>query len=48
MFQDSWELYESPRYPKRWIFHQRRRSIMPSLLTIMAAGFAIFEAVSRF
>ncbi|HEY0265590.1 MAG TPA: hypothetical protein VGC16_02490 [Rhizomicrobium sp.] len=47
MFQDSWALYEAPR-PKKWMFHPQKRRIMPSLLTIMAAGFVIFEAVSRF
>lgn len=46
MFQDSWGLYEAP-YPKRWIFHPRRRPVIPHLLTILAAVFAIFEVVSR-
>ncbi len=47
MFQDSWGLYEAPR-PRKFIFHPQKRRIMPSLLTILAAGFVIFEAVSRF
>jgi hypothetical protein len=48
MFQDSWGLYETPRHPRRWIFHPRKRSVMPSLISIAIAGFVIFEAFSRF
>ncbi len=47
MFQDSWGLYEAP-YSKRRIFHPRKRSIVLPLLTIMAAGLVVFEALSRF
>lgn len=48
MFQDNWGLYDAPRHPKKWIFHPRKRSVMPPLVTIMIAGFMIFEAFSRF
>ena len=47
MYQDSRSLYDTPRHPKKWMFHPRKRSVMLPLLTIMTAGFAIFELVSR-
>ena len=47
MLHDNWELYETPRHPKKWIFYPRKRSVMPSLFSIMAAGFVIFEAFSH-
>ena len=49
MFQDSWGLYdEAPAYPKKWIFHPRKRSVVGPLLTIGAALLVLFEAFSRF
>ncbi|HEU4549087.1 MAG TPA: hypothetical protein VFS01_05275 [Rhizomicrobium sp.] len=48
MYQESRELYAAPRHPKRWIFHPRKRSLMPPLISLLAAGFVIFEVVSRF
>ena len=48
MFQDNWELYETPRHPKKWIFYPRKRSALPSLFSIMAACAVIFVAVSHF
>jgi hypothetical protein len=47
MFQDSWGLYEA-RHPKKWIFHQRKRSVLMPMLTIIAAIGLVFEAISRF
>lgn len=47
MFQDSWGLYEAP-YPRKRIFHPRKRPVVLPLLTIMAAAVVVFEAVSRF
>jgi hypothetical protein len=46
MYQDS--LYDTPRHPKKWLFHPRKRSFAMPLLTMMTAGFVIFELVSRF
>jgi hypothetical protein len=52
MFQDSWTLYDDePAYPKKWIFHPRKRSMMKplfGLFTIGAAVLVLFEAFSRF
>lgn len=48
MFQDSWSLYETPRHPRKWIFHPRKRSLLPPMLSLMAAGFVLFELFSRF
>jgi hypothetical protein len=53
MFQDSWTLYDDePVYPKKWIFHPRKRSlkrsVMMPLFSIATAAFVIFEAFSRF
>jgi hypothetical protein len=49
MFQDSWTLYDDePVYPKKWIFHPRKRSIMMPLFSIATAALVIFEAFSRF
>ncbi len=47
MFEDSWSLYETRR-PRKWIFHQPRRSMIGPLLTILAACMVVYEAVSRF
>jgi hypothetical protein len=48
MYQYSRELYDAPRHPKKWIFHPRKRSLMPPLISLMAAGFVLFEVLSRF
>jgi hypothetical protein len=47
MYQDSWSLYDTPRHPKKWMFHPRKRSIAMPMLTIITAGFMIFELVSH-
>jgi hypothetical protein len=47
MYQDSWSLYDTPRHPKKWMFHPRKRSALMPMLTILTAGFMIFELVSR-
>ena len=47
MLQDSWCFYET-RMPRKRIFHPRKRSFLPPLLTIAAAIVVVFEAVSRF
>jgi hypothetical protein len=46
MLQNSWGVYEAP-YPKKWIFHPRKRSLMGPLFTIAAAA-AVFAAVVHF
>ena len=48
MFLDSGDTYDAPRHPKKWIFHPRKRSMMPSMISIMIAGFVIYEAFARF
>ena len=51
MFQDSWTLYDDePAYPKKWIFHPRKRSIAKpvfGLFTIVCAVLVLFEIFSR-
>ncbi|MBN9590135.1 MAG: hypothetical protein J0G99_14170 [Alphaproteobacteria bacterium] len=47
MLQDSWRADEAPRHPKKWIFHPRKRSVMPPLISLMAAGFVIFEVLTH-
>jgi hypothetical protein len=47
MYQDSWSLYDTPRHPKKWLFHPRKRSFALPLLAMMTAGFALFELASR-
>ena len=49
MFQDSWTLYDDePAYPKKWIFHPRKRSVVGPLLSISAALLVLFAAFSQF
>ena len=47
MLKDSWCFYEEPM-PRKRIFHPHRRSLIGSMLTIVAAVAVVFEAVSRF
>jgi hypothetical protein len=46
MFHDSWDLYEA-RYPKKWIFHPRKRKIAAPLFTLMAAIAVLVVAISH-
>jgi hypothetical protein len=41
MFNDSWSLYDTPRHPRKWIFHPRKRSWLPQIIS----GFAILGLV---
>jgi hypothetical protein len=47
MFHDSWGFYEAP-YPKKWIFHPRKRKVAAPLFTLMAAIAVLAVAISHF
>lgn len=46
MFHGSWA--HEARHPKKWIFHPRKRSVFPHLLTAAAALLLVYVALSRF
>lgn len=38
MFQDSWNIYGTPRYPRKWIFYPRKRSWLPQIFGFTLLG----------